>query len=285
MNEYVLSPSALVMISGSSKGTQVKYYEDNYWYKLDQNGYEGKAEWMSSYILGQSSIDNYVEYERCKINNRSGCRSKNFLQPNESFISFARLYELLKGKDLTTAIMNESSVRNRLDLVKDFLYEHTGNDFARYISNTLSFDMLTLNTDRHFNNMGIIVSSEGYREAPIFDNGKALFSDFERFPHETLEENIECAAAQPFSGSFESQAYEAGFDLKIRYSPILEEFKNINGRAEEILLHQLERYEKIFCLDKDVMEFNRRFAGAIESCKSNGNGEKPRQKSKEEQQL
>ena len=43
MRDYRLSPAALVMVQGSSKGTQPKYYEDGYWYKVNNVGYEGLA--------------------------------------------------------------------------------------------------------------------------------------------------------------------------------------------------------------------------------------------------
>lgn len=31
--DYVLSPEAMVMVSGSSIGTQKKYYDKGYWYE------------------------------------------------------------------------------------------------------------------------------------------------------------------------------------------------------------------------------------------------------------
>lgn len=33
MLDYRLSPEALVMVQGSSRGTQPKYYDKGYWYK------------------------------------------------------------------------------------------------------------------------------------------------------------------------------------------------------------------------------------------------------------
>lgn len=36
IKENKLSPQALVMVQGSSKGTQPKYYENGYWYKVNQ---------------------------------------------------------------------------------------------------------------------------------------------------------------------------------------------------------------------------------------------------------
>lgn len=54
---YKMSPEAMVMVAGSSIGTQKKFYE------------------------------------KCKINGRDGCRSANFLLAGESYISLQRLYD------------------------------------------------------------------------------------------------------------------------------------------------------------------------------------------------
>ena len=82
------------MTSGSSKGTQKKYYDNGYWYKENLTGSEGFAEELASEILKCSNLSNFVEYKQCKVNNRSGCRSKNFLQPDEMFLSFERNFDV-----------------------------------------------------------------------------------------------------------------------------------------------------------------------------------------------
>ncbi len=68
--------------------------------------------------------------------------------------------------------------------------------------------MLTLNPDRHFNNLSIILGCDNqYHSAPIFDNGAALFSNFQMFPVVvSMEENIEKTIGQPFSVNLEAQA-------------------------------------------------------------------------------
>ena len=83
IESYTLSPESLVMVQGSSKGTQPKYFENGYWYKKDSCGYEGLAEELVSKVLSCSNVKDYVEYEQCIIDGRSGCRSKNFLKENE----------------------------------------------------------------------------------------------------------------------------------------------------------------------------------------------------------
>ena len=80
VKEYVLSPQALVMVQGSSKGTQPKYYEKGFWYKVNNLGYEGYSEYLVSKVLECSNVDSYVKYEQCTINGRAGCRSKSFIR-------------------------------------------------------------------------------------------------------------------------------------------------------------------------------------------------------------
>ncbi len=248
IKEYKLSPQALVMVQGSSKGTQPKYYENGYWYKVNQCGYEGLSEYLVSKVLECSNADDYAAYEPCIINGRSGCRSKNFLKENESFLSFQRLYELMTGESLQDRIRLISQVADRIGFVKEFLMEYTGFDCSRYLSQILTLDMLTLNTDRHLNNLGLIVDTSAslYKAAPIFDNGNALLSDWDRFCEETIEENLENVYGQPFSVSLESQAHEAGIGLKLNYKKlesILEQ--EPESRGLEVLKYQLIRYRSL----------------------------------------
>lgn len=246
--EYRLSPQALVMVQGSSRGTQPKYYDGGYWYKLNNLGYEGYAEYLVSRVLECTNVDDFVRYETCMINGRPGCRSKNFIREQESFLSFQRLYELFTGENLQGKIRFMETAGDRIGYVVDFVMESTGLDCRKYLSQILTLDMLTLNTDRHFNNLGLVVdSSTGvYRAAPVFDNGNALLSDWERFSEETMEENIEKVYGQPFSASLEIQACSAGIGLKIDYGKLEELLKSEpDSRGLNVLRHQLKRYRNI----------------------------------------
>ena len=40
----------------SSKGNQFKWYKNGYWYKADQNGYEGLSEYVVSKLLEKSNL-------------------------------------------------------------------------------------------------------------------------------------------------------------------------------------------------------------------------------------
>lgn len=249
MINYMLSPEAMVLVSGSSIGTQKKFYEKGFWYKQNNLGYEGLSEYLSSLILSCSNVSEYVAYERCKINGRDGCRSENFLKPGESYISLQRLYDTYHGGQLSERIRLLDSVKERIQFVTEYVEDTTGLDIKEQLSKILTFDMLVLNTDRHFNNLGIIadVSHNLYKNAPIFDNGNALLSNVGAFEFEvSVEKNIEKTVGQPFSANLERQAWEAGFGFKVNYRELQKILqKEPDSRAMAVLQFQLDRYENI----------------------------------------
>lgn len=235
-------------IGYSSLGIENKYYKDDYWYKQDISGYEGLAEEVCSTILRHSNLKEYVEYEACTINGKSGCRSKNFLRKGESVVTFKRLYETACGEDLANRIYAIREVGDRIHFVIDFVKDYAEIDCTEYLRNILSFDMLVLNIDRHFHNLALIRTESGYRECPIFDNGAAFLSNWGIFPpDEELELLIGNAAARPFSGSFEQQAVVLGTGIKLNYAAVFNEIKNISHkRLRDVLEYQLNRYRTFF---------------------------------------
>lgn len=260
MINYNMSPEAMVMISGSSIGTQRKYYDKGYWYKQNSVGYEGRAEYLVSKVMKYSNIDEYVTYENCTINGVSGCRSKNFIKEKESYISLQRLYDIYHGGQLSERIRIFDSISDRINFVKEFVQEYTGLDIQDYLGKLITLDMLTLNTDRHFNNIGIIVNpmENTFRPAPVFDNGNSLLSNMALFPFdEPLEQCMENVVGQPFSVNLERQAMELGYGLKVDYNGLKNALVNEPySRALEVLQMQLEKYEKIISNDKIIMNTN-----------------------------
>lgn len=249
MNSYTLSPEALVMISGSSKGTQNKYYDNGYWYKTNQNGYEGLSEYLVSKLLECTNQKNYVTYEQCQINGKSGCRSLNFLKKDESFISFHRLYDIYHGGNLSETVITMNSAGERIRFVKEFVESVTEFDISPYLSKVLTLDMITLNNDRHFNNLGLIINSQNNtcKEAPIFDNGASLCSNFNIFePDCSMDEMLERAVALPFSSNFELQCKECGIGLAIDYDKLEKILvSEPDSRALSVLRYQVDRYRQI----------------------------------------
>ena len=250
LKSYVLSPEAISMVSGSSKGTQSKYYENGYWYKINNIGCEGTAEYLTSLVLSCSNIEDYAVYERCTINGKEGCRSANFLKPGETYISIQRLYDLYVGGQLTDYIYSMNDVEKRILAVVDFVKEVTNLDIYDYLAKMMSLDALILNTDRHFHNIGVIsnANENSYRLAPVFDNGSSLLSNFTEFPLDvSIDDNIEKAIGKPFSANLEYQAHCFGYGLKIDYSKLEAVLENENeNRCLEVLRKQLRRYKERF---------------------------------------
>lgn len=243
MTDFRLSGRALVMTAGSSKGTQPKYYENGWWYKQNVNGYEGESEYLASLVLSCSDTSDYVTYEKCTINGRPGCRSRSFLGKDEAFFSFERLHMMAAGTHLEDAVRQYSDCSGRIAYVRDFLIDESGHDCSGYLSRILTLDALTLNCDRHFNNLGVIINAETgrWRDAPIFDNGDAFLSNYARFHADTLEKNLENVYARPFSSNHIRQALDAGTGLALDYGKLYSLLENEpDSRALEVLYRQLE---------------------------------------------
>ena len=254
-----ISPEVLRATLGSSVGTQPKELHGNIWYKQNQNGYEGLAEVLVSIMLSCSNIADYVTYEGCQIaaTGAKGCYSKNFLKDGEQHLSFQRAYEMYFNRQLSEDIRKFSEPIDRLNYVVDFFRDYYDLDVTEYLSNVLYLDMLTLNIDRHFNNLSIIVGTDNrYRTAPVFDNGAALFSDFTRFPMDnTIEENLALVVGQPFYPNLEAQAELLPRHLEINYDklyPLLEPYSGT--RAYTVLIYQLDRYKEFFRHNKEPLD-------------------------------
>ena len=66
--------SYIVMQEGTSEGTQIKYRKDGFWYKKDNRGNEGRAEYLVSKFMEFTSLKEteFVKYEEGTINGQSG---------------------------------------------------------------------------------------------------------------------------------------------------------------------------------------------------------------------
>lgn len=241
--------SAHIRGSGyGSLGMTNKYYKDGYWYKQNVSGYEGKSEALCSMILSHSNIRNYVRYEECRINGVPGCRSRSFTSGSEQVITFHRLFQMSAGRELAEEIALYSNVSDRIRYVLDFIFRLTGLNVRQYLCDTLYFDMLTLNVDRHFSNLAVIREPGNWKTAPLFDFGASFFSLRHVFgPELSFQQKLEKMTPQPFSGNFEEQAAALG-DCRIRidYDPVLAEIENEEPEIRSIIRRQLEKYKTIF---------------------------------------
>lgn len=208
IKEFSLDDSFLVRTSGTSDGTQDKYFKDNLWFKIDRYGGEGIAEAVSSLILKESGMASslFVEYEPCLINGKQGCVCKNFLDDGEDFITFYRLYKNVTGHDLA-GICAKMDYDDAIEYVLDFIKTQTNLDMHEYLANIFELDRIILNEDRHFNNLGVIFNGTEFSIAPIFDNGKSfLIGNNKASESSTTQEKIKTAYAKSFSPSFEMNA-------------------------------------------------------------------------------
>ena len=236
--EISIDSRYLITDSGTSDGTQIKFYFENKWYKIDRYGGEGLCEELVSRILELSGFnpDEYVSYESIRINGEDGCVSNDFLAPNESFITLYRLHANIFGTD-PASVTSKMDYDDAIEYILDFVKKNTKLDITTYLANTFVLDSLILNEDRHFNNLGLIYDGEKYRTAPIFDNGKGLFIGNKKFnPHKNISENKNNAFAKAFSGSFElNRSYlESRSTLKLNIPAIKKYLRTKDLRSDNV---------------------------------------------------
>lgn len=243
MKNYIVESNYMRILKSATKGTQVKYEKEGYWYKINKNGNEGLAEYLVSVLLSCSNLNQteYVAYEYCKINHRLGCRSKSFSENGYEFISFHSLYMLITGKEnLSDYLYTFHEPKERLQYLLEIAKAFHVTDIADYLKKILYLDMLIANHDRHMSNIGILLNSHGEaRNAPIFDNGLSLGTD-----------GISTATSCTISGSFEQKILAFGYPIEspflIDYDLFHEKTKNISCNELTFLLSNMTKYEDIF---------------------------------------
>jgi len=219
-------------VGHSSKGNQMKWFQDGYWYKADQFGYESLAEVVTSKLLKKSSARNATIYEPVIIQYRGkayrGCRSKNFRQNEEVLVPLERLFRSHTTIGLAKQLARISSVKERIKYTEEIVCNITKlDDFGEYLTTILEMDAFFLNEDRHTNNISVLYNKETdeYRLCPFYDMGLSLFSDTKvDFPLE--EDYFSCKEkiiAKPFSRDFDEQMDVAnvlfGSYLKFDFAP------------------------------------------------------------------
>ena len=134
----------IVIQEGTSEGTQIKYRKDGFWYKKDNRGHEGRAEYLVSKFMEFTSLktSEYVTYEEGTINGSSGCRSRNFLTGEEELITFYRLYYNEVGKDLSKVIGNMDTMEERIEYVVSFIKESCELDVKEYLSKIFMLSLI-----------------------------------------------------------------------------------------------------------------------------------------------
>lgn len=253
----------------SSKGNQLKWNQDGYWFKADYTGYEGLTEYVVSRLLEQSDLHTgeYVLYDTEEIhyNNKtySGCKSKDFLNQGGQLITLERLYKKQFGSSFYQEMFHLPDVKERAVFLEETVQELTGIEgFGIYLSKMLTIDGFFLNEDRHLHNIAVILDEQRrYHLCPFFDQGAALLSDTSvDYPMgDDIYELINSAHSKTISCSFEEQMEAAadiwGDRLKFTFTKsdvkrILEDEPHypvdVKRRVETIIYEQMRKYTYLF---------------------------------------
>ena len=248
MFDEQIDKNYIIHLEGSSEGAQRKYFKENYWYKEDKAGHEGQVEFLVSNFLTFTSLDKeeYILYENGSINKKAGCRSKNFLNDGESFVTLYRLYYSEFGKNLASVSAHMPTMDERIEHTIQFIKDLAGIDITDYLRKTFTLDMITLNEDRHFNNLGLLEKDSHFRQVPIFDNGNSLLTTNVSVNwHFPVEDNVKRVIARPFSGSHEKmftyfgKGFDVDWDNFISWLHTQEDSKE-----KEVFLYQANFYKK-----------------------------------------
>lgn len=220
MFDITLEQEYISHLDGTSEGTQIKYYMNGYWYKIDTCG-EGKAEYLVSRLMTFTDLppDSYVLYEDGFINQQAGCRSRNFLQPGQELMTLERLHQYLTGRKLSAKQLEFDYMEEFIEYTLNFFQTQLSLDLFLYFKRIFTLDYITLNEDRHFNNLAAISDKNigKFITAPIFDNGRSLLCGCQGYREGlSLEENVKRVTARPFSGSHQKQFdyFGIGFSLE-----------------------------------------------------------------------
>ncbi|MBO4396677.1 MAG: hypothetical protein J5819_10080 [Eubacterium sp.] len=250
----------------SSKGNQLKFKKNDYWYKADYTGYEGLSEYIVSEFLRHSNLsDNeYVFYETEEIHYGEsvfrGCRSHNFLSPGKQIITLERLFKNQTGESLYKSVWSiREDNEQRLRFLVDRVESITGLiGFGSYMAKLMTIDAFFLNEDRHLHNIAVIMTeTDDYELCPIFDQGAALLADttldyplnadlYDLYPkvkpktfHADFDEQLD--AAEKLYGdtihfSITKKQVEELLEKETHYP------EDIKVRVRDILFHQMEKY-------------------------------------------
>lgn len=245
MDNINISNKDKIFLFVDNKGTQEKFKDKNTWYKVNLLGAEGMAEHLTSIVLKNTKMPStvcYVNYDVCKINGKNGCKSVNFLNEGESFISIQMLYKNLEGGEISEKVFSLPE-KDRFDYVVSFVKENTGLDISEYLSACVSLDCLVLNPDRHYGNLGVIRRSDNtFKLAPIFDNGQGLGQNFQITPpSETYLKKKKNLFAATLCGSFEKAVQlSGGFAFSVNYEQLSKDLsKEPESMAKEFLINRL----------------------------------------------
>lgn len=252
----------------TSKGDQPKWKQAKRWYKADHMGYEALSEIIVSRLLSWADADNFVLYHPVVIRHSGkevpGCVSQDFMRKGEMLVPFERLHRAYEGRGLAQALARFDEVSDRIVYTVDFVERVTNlTGVGAYLTAILELDCLTLNEDRHTNNLAVLRNEETkeFRLCPIFDNGLSLLSDLNDYPlSDDLYTCIGRVQAKPFDQDHTAQVmaaeqrYGKQFTFRMPHEELKAELAQLSDlyspeilrRVERVLLEQKRKHSWLF---------------------------------------
>lgn len=191
-------------MSLSPKGNQPKRYDADCFLKIDYHGGEALSEFLVSLFLESTSFKDFVPY-RYSFPNIS--KSPSY-KPRYSFVPMFHIvleYLATFDSDLVTKLSQQvsnkcseekrlfifnywldkrylrKSIKDRVTELQKLMYWYsksqvTYEDSYTYFSTFVTLDTIFINTDRHFQNFGLMYDFEkgSYRTSLLFDQGFSL---------------------------------------------------------------------------------------------------------------
>ncbi|GHU74089.1 hypothetical protein FACS1894188_01300 [Clostridia bacterium] len=270
MQAFELSSRGEIDIKRMSSGKLQKWYipEKRLFVKLStQDGYGGYmsdslSEVAISALCGflGFSQDEYVKYEFCEVSIDGttpviGCACANFLKDGEQYLPLGKLI----NPSLYFELTRTSGVEQAYKRLVENLRGYGISDSERVLERMFLLDFLTLNKDRHFDNLGVIRGlDETFGMAPIFDNGGGFWGDM-IIDDTEVSYLVENSVSKPFCVKFDDTARlinpENIADLRIdnadfeKYINELENAELVNPqkteKIKEILKNRLDRLKTL----------------------------------------
>lgn len=181
-------------IKSQASGTRRKFWlfkpgvgpdhAEKYLFKVPTEGTGGHwAEFLASKVGAKLGFQT-VEVELAINKGSIGTISKNFRTKMEDFYEGGDLF-LSRFGDFDRYSLKYYELPHILEILS--AYDNLEKDFV----SVPVFDALIANNDRHCDNWGILSGPEGYRMAPIYDNGSSLgFNELDDKKKRMLADNF-----------------------------------------------------------------------------------------------
>ena len=229
-NEFLNSPDPA--LNGVLKKRWI-YRKGDYYLEKGGSGFLAQ-EVYNEYLISRIFLDAGVIPVIYDLSDHNTCLCKAFTSNEIEFIPYAQIFESIPRLS-TTAYPGE----NELEYFYRTLDYYNVSYEKSYIDTMLAVDYITANTDRHYNNIGLLKDSKGVLSlAPIYDNGSSLWNL-------TLTDTIDYESDSIMARPFGSKDSISSWDKQVH---MIQNVPNIN---EEALRNTLDDFKNIAKTNSD----------------------------------